>query len=101
MEGVGGEVNAEEAEREKRGKELEADLVWLARERRKDNRRMLAGILVSLCVAIPMMAMSAHVTDEAMGRGWLYGGLLLGDIGVFGSVMWGLHRGVQRGEIQW
>lgn len=92
---------SDEQERVRRGAELEADLLWLTRQRRRDNLLMLAGILLSLAVAIPMMAMSAHVTVEAEGRAWLYGGLVLGDLGVFVSVVWGLNRSVERGDAHW
>ncbi len=90
-----------EAEHEKRRAQLAAELEWMARARKRDNMRMAAGIVVSLLIAIPMMAMSAHVSDENLGRGWLYSGLLIGDLGVLGSVVWGLRRAVDRGDVQW
>lgn len=92
---------SQEAEHEKRRAQLESELQWMARERKRDHVRMAAGIVVSLLIAIPMMAMSAHVTDEDLGRGWLYSGLLIGDLGVLGSAVWGLKRAVDRGDAQW
>lgn len=75
--------------------------MWVTRERRRDNVRMLLGVVVSLAIAIPMMAMAAHVNSEPIGRAWLYGGLLIGDLGVLVSVGWGLSRAVARGDAQW
>ncbi len=99
MEGMDGTVIS--AEHERRARQLAEELAWLERERRRDNTRMIIGIVVSLVIAIPMMAMSARVTTEAVGRAWLYGGLLLGDLGVLGSVGWGLWRAVDRGDAHW
>ncbi len=86
---------------ERRRVELEEELRWMRAVRRRDNVRMAAGVLVSLAVAVPMMAMSAHVTSEEIGRLWLYGGLLIGDAGVLASVGWGLWRSVDRGDTRW
>lgn len=94
-------VSFDEQARQDRAAELEAELRWLTRQRRRDNLIMMTGVLLSLSVAIPMMAMSAHVTVEAEGRAWLYGGLVLGDLGVFASVLWGLNRAVERGDAHW
>lgn len=90
-----------EAEHEKRRLQLEAELEGMSRARKRDNVRMAAGIVISLLIAIPMMAMSAHVSNEELGRGWLYSGLLIGDLGVLGSVVWGFKRAVDRGDAQW
>lgn len=78
-----------------------ADLQWSERERRRDNRRMLAGIVVSVVIALPVMLSSARVTSEEIGRVLLWGGLAIGQIGVFGSVLWGLYKAVQRGDTRW
>ncbi len=88
-------------EHARRARELEQDLVWSARERRRDNVRMLVGIICSLLIALPIMMSSARVNDEAIGRVLLYGGLGLGYVGVFASVIWGLRRGVDRGDTHW
>lgn len=98
---VVGEDPSRAAAHERRRLELEADLQWLERARRRDNVRMAAGVVLSLVVAVPMMAMSAHVTTEAEGRLWLYGGLILGDAGVLASIGWGLWRTVERGDAAW
>lgn len=88
-------------EHARRAQELEQDIAWSTRERRRDNVRMLIGIVCSLVIALPVMMMSARVTDEAIGRVFLYGGLALGYIGVFASVIWGLQRSVKRGDTHW
>lgn len=100
MEGVGWAVT-DNAEHERRAAQLAEELAWVTRERRRDNTRMLLGVVVSILIAIPMMAMSAHVTSEPLGRAWLYGGLLIGDLGVLVSVGWGLSRAVERGDAEW
>jgi hypothetical protein len=91
----------DDARNEARRLELEEELRWMRAMRRRDNLRMLAGIVASLVIAIPMMAMSAHVTSVEEGRVWLYGGLVIGDAGVLASVGWGLWRSVERGETRW
>ncbi len=88
-------------EHARRARELEEDLAWSARERRRDNVRMLIGIVCSLVIAIPIMMTSARVTDVEIGRVFLYGGLAIGYIGVFASVIWGLQRSVKRGDTHW
>ncbi len=85
----------------RQAKQYEADLRWSERERRKDNRRMLAGIVASVVIALPVMLSSARVTSEEIGRVLLYGGLVIGQIGVFGSVLWGLYKAVERGDTKW
>lgn len=85
----------------RQAKQYEADLQWSERERRKDNRRMLAGIVASVVIALPVMLSSARVTSEEIGRVLLYGGLVIGQIGVFGSVLWGLYKAVERGDAKW
>lgn len=94
-------VSFDEQERLDRATELEADLRWLHRRRRRDNLLALAGVLLSVGVAVSMMAMAVHVTTENEGRAWMYGGLALGNLGVFVSVLWGLHRSVERGDARW
>ena len=73
----------------------------MAAERRRDTRFMLAGVVGSVVVALPIMMSSARVTDVDVGRVLLYGGLLLGDAGVMVSVGWGLWRAVERGDTHW
>ncbi len=91
----------EHVEHERRAAQLAEELAWVTRERRRDNIRMLLGVVISIAIALPMMAMSAHVTSEPIGRAWLYGGLLIGDLGVLVSVGWGLTRAVARGDAEW
>ncbi len=85
----------------RRAEQYAADLEWSVRERQRDNRRMLAGIAASLVIALPIMLSSATVRDEAIGRVLLYGGLVIGQIGVFGSALWGLYKAVERGDTKW
>ncbi len=88
-------------EHTRRAEQYAADLEWSERERRRDNRRMLAGIVASLVIALPIMLSSARVSSEAIGRVLLWSGLVLGQIGVFCSVLWGLYKAVERGDTHW
>ncbi len=85
----------------RRAEQYAADLEWSVQQRRRDNRRMLAGIVVSVLVSLPVMMSSATVRDVELGRVLLYGGLLIGQVGVFVSVLWGLYRAVERGDTKW
>ncbi len=58
-------------------------------------------IVVSVVIALPVMMSSATVRDAELGRVLLYGGLLIGQVGVFVSVLWGLYRAVERGDTTW
>lgn len=88
-------------EQEARRLELEEELRWMAAERRRDTRLMLAGVVGSVVVALPIMMSSATVTDVEVGRALLSGGVLLGYTGVVGSIGWGLWRAVERGDTYW
>ncbi len=97
----GRRLGTREEEEARRARQLEDDLKFSQRERTRDNVRMAGGIVLSLVLALPVMASSAAVRDVDLGWVLLYSGLALGQIGVLASVLWGLHRAVKRGDTDW
>lgn len=95
-------LSPEEAQAlEERGRQLERELHWLERERRRDLLVMFALVALSLAVGIFLMAYAVRVTSLEVGQRYFYAGLGLGNLGVIASIGWGLWRSVQRGDAEW
>ena len=87
--------------REARGRQLETELAWLERVRRRDLSVMFALVLLSLAVGLFLMASAVRVTSVELGMRLFYAGLGLGNLGVIGAIGWGLWRSVERGDAEW
>lgn len=86
---------------EQRGHQLEQELAWLQRERRRDLAVMFTLVALSLGVGLFLMASAVRVTSLEVGQRLFYAGIGLGNLGVIGAIGWGLWRSVQRGDAEW
>jgi hypothetical protein len=86
---------------EQRGHQLEQELAWLERERRRDLAVMFTLVALSLAVGLFLMASAVRVTSLEVGQRLFYAGIGLGNLGVIGAIGWGLWRSVQRGDTEW